>query len=689
MLPEMRQVPLMIPCIFLILGIFGANKFNYTTPPLVLLGIIFLILSALGLFLSKRDLHSTAILFLHLLFNAFLFACIGAYFFLHTEQQLRDKNEWLEKEQLYIGKIQQCKPSGKFKKCEVKIYATNENQSYWKKNFGNVLVYLKNKPKISIQSHQGILLLKSKFNLIKPPVNKYSFDARSFYKTQKITHQSYVDTKDWILAQNESKSTFGEINQLRLWLKNKLSQRVSIAEHCAIATALILGDKSRLSETTSGKFRNTGAMHVLAVSGLHVGMISMLSIFFFKCLTIFQSKLISIQRGGAIIFTWIYAIITGFAPAVQRASIMSNLYLASPILNINRHAHPLNILALAALIILLFNPLSVFTISFQLSFAALLGILILFHPFLKLVRTRFLIPNYLWSLTSLSFAAQIFIAPVLIYYFHEFPVYFWLSSLIAVPLAFVILSSGICFLALDRWLQPLGDIFLFILNHSIEFLITSLASIERLPYGNIKDLWLEPQSLVLYFLILLFLILYNTRAKKLFLWLSIVAIIFLFIYETAHQFQLKHRSQILLYHLKGGSLIDLYINGDRWTYNHNISQSSESYIAENARFKFSSIKSFRIAENTSVNIPYKECYISFRSTSEFVSLRFVECQQEYKDLVILKNPQYETIKWLLKTLPNCQFILDGSNSKNIKEQLDSMDIDYLETISNGLITLKL
>ena len=207
----------------------------------------------------------------------------------------------------------------------------------------------------------------------------------------------------------------------------------------AILKAIMLGDKDSLPAEVKNKFLKTGTGHVLVVSGLHVGLVLFILFVFFRTLGL-SFKLTSLLVVPILAY---YAVLTGLRPPVLRATLMAGVGLSC--LLINRDISPFVVLSLAALFILILNPLSLFTASFQLSFIVVGGIIYL-TPQLEKRLER--LPLWLRKSFAISLAAQLSVLPLLAFYFHQIPLIGFLTNLLIAPLVTIILALGFFSLAL-------------------------------------------------------------------------------------------------------------------------------------------------------------------------------------------------------------------------------------------------
>ncbi len=212
--------------------------------------------------------------------------------------------------------------------------------------------------------------------------------------------------------------------------------RVSLKDdHYRVAKGLILGGSGQLGRKLRSVFSRAGILHVLAVSGLHVGFVAM----FFGFLLIFIPLDYRLKMFIILCGLILYAGVTGFRPSVCRATFMAALLGFAVVLQRNvDHIHIINITAIVFLIV---SPFLIFDVSAQLSFAAVYGILYLYprirRRFIDNLRPRFL--KFILVPMAVSFSAQLFVAPFIVYYFHRLPVYAVLANVMIIPIASVII----------------------------------------------------------------------------------------------------------------------------------------------------------------------------------------------------------------------------------------------------------
>lgn len=280
------------------------------------------------------------------------------------------------------------------------------------------------------------------------------------------------------------------LDQSRAWFVRRLDKSVEDAQISSLAAAMLLGDKRNLDNELKEHFASAGISHLLAVSGLHVGLIYILLNFLLSFIP--PGKHTSKIKGGLCLLILIaYALLTGAGPAVNRAVLMLGFVLVGRIWF--QRIKIMNIVALAALLLLIVNPKMLFEVGFQLSFSAVAGIILLTPPISNFFRSRIpKLPRKVSEALAVSISAQLATAPLVIVYFGQFPTYFLISNLVLLPLATIAVWAG--FIGLIFGFVPfLSDLALFIMEGLLQIIAFLSRLIAELPgalvvHWNFSDL---------------------------------------------------------------------------------------------------------------------------------------------------------------------------------------------------------
>ena len=286
---------------------------------------------------------------------------------------------------------------------------------------------------------------KTEFKDLIKPLNPYQFNYKSYLSKSYIYHQIFINSKHLLLLSSNKHTIFGYADELRSLIVSKLELHDFKPNELAIIKALLLGQRQDITDTIYTSYTQAGAIHILAVSGLHVGIILILLNIVLKPLDYFKRgkhiKLIFI-----ILLLWSYAIIAGLSASVVRAVTMFTAVAIA--MHLKRPIHVFNTLAISVFVLLLFKPMFIFDVGFQLSYLAVFAIVI-FQPMLEnLWLPTFKIINFFWKIFTVTLAAQIGIIPISLYYFHQFPGLFFISNLVIIPCLGIILGLGILIIIL-------------------------------------------------------------------------------------------------------------------------------------------------------------------------------------------------------------------------------------------------
>lgn len=309
--------------------------------------------------------------------------------------------------------------------------------------------------------------------------NPYEFDYKNYLERKKIYRQVFLPENKWIKTAQTKKSPIIWAEQTREKLLQIYRNQPIDATEFEILSALTLGYKRELEPETKIVFSASGASHVLAVSGLHVGVVYYLITILFGFLRYKKSGRVFFMI-IAITTLWGYAFITGLSPSVMRAATMFSIFAVGE--NLNRRANIYNSMAASAFLLLLINPNNLYDIGFQLSYAAVFGIVFLQPKLEKLVFVRNRILRFFWMLITVSISAQIATFPITSYYFGQFPTYFWLTNTFVIPAVMALIPLGILLLFVST-IPVISTILSFLLNVITKITYFLLFSIYQLPFS--------------------------------------------------------------------------------------------------------------------------------------------------------------------------------------------------------------
>lgn len=456
-------------------------------------------------------------------------------------------------------------------KCVVEVLKVNESNC-----MGRSLIYFQKDSAALNLKYGDQIYFKSTFNSIRSNGNPKEFDYARYLRIHDIHHQSYVKTGNWQLISNDANPILSSVFGLRKFLSGKITNSGMSAKNAMVANALILGQKEYLDKDVLRSYSSAGAMHVLAVSGLHVGIIMLILTTLFNPLKKFRhgKNLFLLAVLGGI---WFYAVITGLSPSVLRAAVMFTFIVIGK--ELERDTTVYQSILVSAFLLILIEPFIIFQVGFQLSYLAVLGIVYLQPRIENLIYIKNKLLFKAWQISAVSIAAQIATFPLGLYYFHQFPNFFLLSNLLVIPLAFFILIIGIAYLVFHA-VPFLSDLLLWVFDGMITVLNFGVEWVEKLPYSilwGISIHWYE--VFLLYLSILLGSIAFIYRKTKALIVSMIVAILLL-ILNIHEKYQLSSENVLYIYNVNDELAIDLFYG------RQNIFISSEEFLNEEEKLLF-------------------------------------------------------------------------------------------------------
>lgn len=409
--------------------------------------------------------------YLYFFFIGLSFTCLGAL----TMNRFYDENfEKLEKSEnsTYILRIDEFQQKPQWSKGIAHVYKEQKNGDLIQTK-KRILFFAQSKNKIQVND---VLLVSTSLFPILNKNNPGDFDMKLYWEGKGVREMCFFQDDDFKYLDKLESSWFEKfMNSISYNFSKALENHLSGTE-LAIAKALVLGDKSLLDGETRNSFTATGAMHVLAVSGLHIGLILQLFLEFAKLFSKYISRKNAIIT--IVVILWIYALLTGFSPSVIRAVFMFTVLAISQLFGKNYSA--MNNLFFTAFILLLFQPMFLFDIGFQLSYLAMVGIFLFNKTVTNWFTLKNKIANYIWQGTAVGFAAQFMTAPLTLYYFHQFPNYFALANIGLMAFSGAILGLGIALFIIE-FVPILNAIVAFLLFLSVYLMFQFIVWVEHLP----------------------------------------------------------------------------------------------------------------------------------------------------------------------------------------------------------------
>lgn len=450
--------------------------------------------------------------------SIFLFSL--AYFL----SNLREKNavfEHLNNKGIYRVELIQA-PTEKQKSyaCKVQVLQFLD-ESKWNNTHGMAIVYIQKDSSSSSLLYGDRLMIEAEFKSPAGAENPGGFNYAAYLKRQGILATAYLPSSSWLKTDyNTSFSLYrlADISRSKL-LQIYKAFKIS-GDEFAVLAALTLGYTDALQPDLRASYSATGAMHILSVSGLHVGVVYLVFAFLLSFLNksqrqkIFKTLLITL-------LLWLYAFLTGLSPSVVRATLMFSFVAIGS--SLERKSQIYNTVFMSAFFMLLYNPDYLFDVGFQLSYAAVLSIIFFQAPISNLFPTQNKALRWLRDLFAVSLAAQLGTAPFTLYYFHQFPNYFLITNLVAIPLSSLVIYLAMLLLAVS-FVPYVSVAVAFLLKWSLWLLNFLIVSIQNLPF-SLSEITFDFKQMLLVILVIAFFSIYFYTKKFAALFLGLLSIL--------------------------------------------------------------------------------------------------------------------------------------------------------------------
>ncbi|MFB9056975.1 ComEC/Rec2 family competence protein [Mariniflexile ostreae] len=524
------------------------------------------------------------------------------------------------------------------------------------KTTGKLLLNLKNDTIQNVLKVDDYFKCKTTFDAIHPTLNPNQFDYKNYLKHLYIYHQLSLEQHALFKLENKTNTLQGIANNIRTHIQTKLNAYPFQPDELAIINALLLGQREDISDQIYTNYKNAGVLHILALSGLHIGIILWLLTLLLKPLDRFKQGYL-IKTLVLVSLLWSFAIIAGLSPSITRAVTMFSIVAIA--MNLKRPTNIYNTLAISIFILLLFKPLFLFDVGFQLSYAAVFAIVGIVPYFNRLWRPKNKLVKLYWDTFAVTMAAQFGILPISLYYFHQFPSLFFISNLVVVPFLGLVLACGlgVIFLAL---IGLLPDIIVILYGQVISIMNTFVGWISQHESFLIKDIPFNFLYVLMFYLFSIALVRYIQKPHYKNLKWFLIAVLF-------------SQASMIFTKLKTPNNTFIVFHKNRYSLLADVSNQSINVATDmhaTSALKNSPITDYAIANfiNCVKEDPLQSFYILKDKKILVVdSLGVYNISTFQPDYVLLRHAPKINLNRLLDSLKPKQIIADGSNYKSYIE----------------------
>lgn len=495
---------------------------------------------------------------------------------------------------------------------------------------------------------------------VEGPLNPGQFDYGAYLKKQYIHHQIFTAPTQLISLPAPRSTVFGYAAQLRAHINTQLEAYHFKPDEQALINALLLGQRQDISPELTDSYSKAGAIHILAVSGLHVGIVLwLLNIVFKPVVYLKHGRFIKILL--ILICLWGFAITAGLSASVTRAVTMFSIVAIG--INLKRPTNIFNTLAISIFFLLLAKPMFLFDVGFQMSYLAVISI-VTFQPLIEQVwQPKFKLVKRTWQIFTVTTAAQLGVAPVSLFYFHQFPGLFFISNLVIIPVLGLILSMGIVVILLSLlkllpfWVADLYGAIISLMNRFVQWV-----SLQE--QFTLTDISVSlPLTFASYgLLITMYLWLKKTSFKRMaFALIAIIGLQSVFIFERA----MNQTETFLVFHKNRFTLIG-HKDGTTLTVAHDFDSLTAA--------RDQSIKNYKIAYSIAQTKENRLKSVYFFQNKKLLiidSLSIYQVPELNPNYILLRDSPQVNLARVLEILKPELIIADGSNYTNYVRQWEA------------------
>ena len=560
------------------------------------------------------------------------------------------------------------------------------------KTRGTIIVYFKKDSSVSKLEYGSQVIISKSLQEIKNSGNPGGFDYKRYSLFQGITHQVYLKENEFDILPEENKTRFNEfIFDSRKKVLNILRKNIKGEKELGLAEALLIGYKDDLDKTLVQSYSNTGVVHVIAISGLHLGLIYWLLLQATFLLN--KRKNIKWLRPVLIIAgLWLFSFLAGAQPSIVRSAVMFTCIVGAEW--ISRKSSIYNTLAFSAFLLLCYNPYWLWDVGFQLSYTAVLSIVIFMQPIYNWFYVKNKALDFLWKLNAVTLAAQILTLPVSIYHFHQFPNYFLFTNFVAVPLSSVILIGEI-FLCAISFIPQVAAFTGKILSWLIWLMNTYVERIEMLPFALLDGLQISIVQAIFLLAAIAGLGYWLLEKTKIALRYGLAAMLIFFGIRSVSFIKANNQQKLIVYNVPQKQAIDI-IDGRKYFFVGDTDLLADDFV-RNFHIKPARVLN-RIEEGQALKNYFQSGNMIQYNHKKILLIDDNSTFMASPDkipvdlLVVSKNPKLY-FKKLAETFSIKQVVFDGSipswKMAYWKNDCDSLRIPYYDVSEKGAFVMNL
>ena len=443
-------------------------------------------------------------------------------------------------------------------KADATLYALIRNDSVIQAKGGIIVYFKKDSSLLSKLDHGSTIVFKKQLQAIKNSGNPGAFDYKRYCLFHGITHQVYLTGNEFTVSTAQTLSVYtNQMQQSRKGLLEILKKYIPGKREAGVAEALLIGYRDDLDRDLVQSYANTGVIHVIAISGMHLAMIYGLLIVLLKPLQ--RNAKTKWMRGVVILSVlWLFTLLSGAGPSILRSAVMFSFIVVGE--SMRRKISVYHTLSASAFFLLCWNPFFLWDVGFQLSYAAVLSIVIFLRPVTGWFYFKHAFANHIWKLVAVTIAAQVLTTPLSIYHFHQVPNLFLLSNLVIVPLSGFILYGEILLCLLS--LFPAIAVFAGkILSAVLRMMNSFITFVDDIPFAVSSNIVISILQTCLLYIFIITVAIWLMKTRKRMLPYAVMALLAFALCRVPDIGYKQKQRKIIVYNIPRHSAVDFISGG--------------------------------------------------------------------------------------------------------------------------------
>ncbi len=608
-------------------------------------------------------------------------------------KQINQQQQWVgniykEKDIVQIRLLEPLSEKEKSFKALAEFVSVHQNKKAVAAK-GKLIIYFK-KDSVPPALNYGSIIATNRFiPEIKNANNPGGFDYKRYALFNEITHQLFLKTGDYVvLTKTQSSGFYNWLFTTKAYILKVLRQHIKGEQEVSVAEALLIGYRDDLDRDLVQAYSNTGVVHVIAISGLHLGLIYWLLLFLLKPLD--KTKQLKwLKPVLAISLLWIFSLLTGAGASVVRAAIMFTAIGFGDLLN--KKGNIYNSMAASAFLMLCYNPFLLWDVGFQLSYAAVLSIVLFMKPIYNWFSFQNKLLDKAWQLNAVTLSAQILTLPLCMYHFHQAPNLFLITNFVAVPLSSFILFGEILLIAVSFFPAVAAFIGL-LLSYFLNWMNSFITWVDTFSFAVTDGIQHTPVQTVLLYAFIAAAGIWLLQKKSMALKWSLCFLVLFFSLQSFYMYKTKKQEKLVVYNLSQHTAIDFMVSNQyHFTGDADLLQDGflRNFHLKPSRIFFRTYQHPVSPNNQNTFVINGKNIVLINQSYRFTS---GESRIKADAVIISKNPKLY-IENLLKTFDCTLIIFDSSNPQwkvNLwKKDCQRLQVNYFHTGEQGAFVMNL